>query len=174
MVQRPLEERRSSKPLKESWEPDQTIRRPGGQGRERTRGGGRVWRGWPGAAGGGERVFRVFRSDLVFSVFNFNFYFCVGCTESSLLHTGPLHCSTWPSRRRGSSCCGATALTWAGFSSCNTWARLPRGMSDLPGPGIKLTSPASAGRFLTSGPPGKSFHSSLNGPRCRKLGCKCG
>ena len=40
MVQRPLEERHSSKPLKESWDPDQTIGCPGGQGRERTRGGG--------------------------------------------------------------------------------------------------------------------------------------
>lgn len=27
MVQRPLEERHRAKPLKESWEPDQTIRR---------------------------------------------------------------------------------------------------------------------------------------------------
>jgi len=28
-------------------------------------------------------------------------------------------------------------------------------MWDLPGPGIKLISPALAGRFLTTGPPGK-------------------
>ena len=29
-------------------------------------------------------------------------------------------------------------------------------MGDLPGPGIKLVSPASAGGVLTTGPPGKS------------------
>ena len=34
--------------------------------------------------------------------------------------------------------------------------QLPRSMWNLPGPGIKPMSPALAGRFLTSGPPGKS------------------
>ena len=32
-------------------------------------------------------------------------------------------------------------------------------MWDLPGPGIKLKSPALAGGFLTTGPPEKSFPS---------------
>ena len=36
-------------------------------------------------------------------------------------------------------------------------AYLPWGMWDLPGPGIKPMTPALAGRFLTTGPPGK-FH----------------
>ena len=38
---------------------------------------------------------------------------------------------------------------------------MPCGMWDLPGPGIKPVSPALAGRFLTTGPPGKSPESTL-------------
>ena len=34
-------------------------------------------------------------------------------------------------------------------------AGLPLGMWDRPGPGIELVSPALAGRFVTTGPPGK-------------------
>ena len=60
----------------------------------------------------------------------------------------------------------------AGFSSCDTWAQwhagsraqaqcgvqalLLRGMWDLPGPGLEPVSPALAGGFLTTAPPGKS------------------
>ena len=36
-----------------------------------------------------------------------------------------------------------------------TWAQLPLGMWDLPGPGMELVSLALQGRFLTIGPPGK-------------------
>ena len=36
------------------------------------------------------------------------------------------------------------------------------GMWDLPGPGIKPMSPALAGRFLTTGPPGKSLENTLD------------
>ena len=49
---------------------------------------------------------------------------------------------------------------WAlepGLSSCGTGLSCPWSMGDLPGPGIKLVSPASAGGVLTTGPPGKSF-----------------
>ena len=42
------------------------------------------------------------------------------------------------------------------LSICGTWASLPSGMWNLPGPGTEPVSPASAGRFLTTGPPGKS------------------
>ena len=42
-----------------------------------------------------------------------------------------------------------------GFSSCGTWAQLLRGMWDLPGSGLEPVSPALAGRFLTTAPPGK-------------------
>ena len=43
-----------------------------------------------------------------------------------------------------------------GFSSCGTWAKL-HGMWDLPGPGPEPVSPALAGGFLTTVPPGKSL-----------------
>ena len=43
-----------------------------------------------------------------------------------------------------------------GFSSCGARAQLLRSMWDLPGPGLEPMSPASAGGFLTTAPPGKS------------------
>ena len=53
--------------------------------------------------------------------------------------------------------CGrARALGCTGFSGCGTPAQLLCGMWDLPRPGIKLASPALAGRFFTTEPPGKS------------------
>ena len=42
------------------------------------------------------------------------------------------------------------------LSSCGTWASLPSGMWNLPGPGTEPLSPASAGTLLTTGPPEKS------------------
>ena len=44
-----------------------------------------------------------------------------------------------------------------GFPSQEYWSDLPfPPPRDLPNPGIKLTSPALAGRFFTAEPPGKS------------------
>ena len=64
----------------------------------------------------------------------------------------------------GFSCCGALALDmWASvavahrLSSCGTRAQLLRGMQDLPEPGIEPMSPALAGGFLSTAPPGKSL-----------------
>ena len=37
------------------------------------------------------------------------------------------------------------------LSGCGTWAFLPCGMWNLPGPGIESMSPALAGEFLTTG-----------------------
>ena len=54
---------------------------------------------------------------------------------------------------RGLSSCGSWALE---RSSCGAQAQLLRGMWDLPGPGIEPVSPALAGGFLTTTPPGKS------------------
>ena len=92
------------------------------------------------------------------------FFFSIfGCTGSSLLHVGfpwllpavatlvavlrlliiLTHCRTRP-------------LGSAGFSSCGTGAWLLRGMCILPWLGIEPMSPAQAGRFLTTDPPGKS------------------
>ena len=41
------------------------------------------------------------------------------------------------------------------LSSCGSWAQLLRGMWDLPRPGLEPVSPALAGRFSTTSPPGK-------------------
>ena len=41
------------------------------------------------------------------------------------------------------------------LSSCGSRAHLLRGMWDLPGPGLEPVSPALAGRFSTTAPPGK-------------------
>ena len=82
----------------------------------------------------------------------------------------------WASHCGGFSCCGARALgTWASvvaarelsscgsqalerrLSSCGAWAQLLHGMWDLPGLGLKPVSPALAGGFLTTAPPGKPY-----------------
>ena len=131
------------------------------------------------------------------NVFIFIIYFIFGCVGSSLLHAGflqlrraraTLRCSVQASYCGGFSCCGAWALgTWASvvvahrpsscgsralecrLSSCGAWAELLRSMWDLPGPGLEPVSPALAGRFLTTAPPGKpstfylyEFHYSRN------------
>ena len=41
------------------------------------------------------------------------------------------------------------------LSSCGLRAQLLRGMWDLPRPGLEPVSPALAGRFSTTAPPGK-------------------
>ena len=58
------------------------------------------------------------------------------------------------SRREGFSSCGSQALDHR-LSSCGTRASELCGMWDLPGPGLEPVSPALAGRFLTTAPPGK-------------------
>ena len=54
----------------------------------------------------------------------------------------------------GLSSCSSQALE-QGFSNCSTWAQLFHGMWDTPGPGIESASPALAGGFFTTEPPGK-------------------
>ena len=44
------------------------------------------------------------------------------------------------------------------LSSCGSRAQLLRGMWDLPRPGLEPVSPALAGRFSTTAPPGKPLH----------------
>ena len=85
-----------------------------------------------------------------------------------------LRCSAWASHCGGFSCCRAWALgSWTsvavacGLSSCGSWAlerrlsscgaqaQLVCGMCDLPRPGLEPVSPALAGGFLTTAPPGK-------------------
>ena len=47
------------------------------------------------------------------------------------------------------------------LSSCGSRAQLLRGMWDLPRPGLELVSPALAGRFSTTAPPGKPLYSTV-------------
>ena len=54
----------------------------------------------------------------------------------------------------GLSSCGSRALEHR-LRSCGARAQLLRSMWDLPGPGLEPVSPALAGRFLTTAPPGK-------------------
>ena len=44
-----------------------------------------------------------------------------------------------------------------GFIAVVPGLKLLHGLWDLPGPGIELRSPALAGKFLTTGPPGSPF-----------------
>ena len=50
------------------------------------------------------------------------------------------------------------------LSNCGSWAQSLRGMWDLPRPGLEPVSPALAGRFSTTVPPGKPglFISNIN------------
>ena len=96
-----------------------------------------------------------------------------GCVGSLLLHVGfPLVAASggYSSLRCAGfscgvfSCCGARALgarasvvVARGLSSCGARASLLRGMWDLPGPGLEPVSPALAGGFLTTAPPGKPY-----------------
>ena len=57
----------------------------------------------------------------------------------------------------GFSGCGLQALERR-LSSCGPWFELLPGMWDLPGPGIESVSPALAGGFVSSVPPGKPSH----------------
>ena len=56
--------------------------------------------------------------------------------------------------KRGLSSCGSWALECR-LSSCGAQAQLLHSMWDLPGPGLEPMSPALAGGFLTTAPPGK-------------------
>ena len=60
------------------------------------------------------------------------------------------------SRHTGFSSCGSRALDHR-LSSCGARAELLHGMWDLLRPGLRPTSPALAGRFLTTAPPGKPW-----------------
>ena len=48
------------------------------------------------------------------------------------------------------------------LSSCGSRAQLLRGMWDLPSPGLEPVSPALAGGFSTTAPPGKPCLNSFN------------
>ena len=122
---------------------------------------------------------------LFLKINKFIYLFIFGCVGSSLLHVGflqlrragaALPCGAQASHCHGFSCCRAWALgVWASvvvarrlsscgswalelrLSSCGSWAQLLCSMWDLPGPGLEPVSPALAGGFLTTAPPGKPY-----------------
>ena len=67
----------------------------------------------------------------------------------------PSSCGAWASLLGGFSCCGVWLLS-VGDRSCAARTELLRGKWNLPRPETKPVFPALAGRFLTTGPPGKS------------------
>ena len=77
---------------------------------------------------------------------------------ASLFVEHGLYLGTWTSVvvARGLSSCGSRAIEHR-LSSCGTRAWLLRGMWDLPRPGLEPVSPALAGGFLTTAPPGQSL-----------------
>ena len=84
-----------------------------------------------------------------------------------LQHTGSVVVAQGPQSVRASvvvarelSSCGSQGLERK-LSSCGTQAQLLCDMWDLPRPGFKPMSPASAGRFLTTAPRGKPDYSFL-------------
>ena len=87
---------------------------------------------------------------------------CVGafssCSEWRLLSS----CGAQASQCSGSSCFGTCALGCMGLGSCGIWAKLLPSLWNPPRMGIEPTSLALAGRFLTTGPPGKSILHFIN------------
>ena len=87
--------------------------------------------------------------------------FFFSCSKRELLSS----CRVW--LPIGFSCCRAQPLGFKGFRSCGSWALEHRFNScgkraelllriwDLPGSGIGPVSPALAGEFFTTEPPGK-------------------
>ena len=65
-------------------------------------------------------------------------------------------CGAQVSQCGGFFCCGAWALKHR-LSSCGSWAYLLCSMWNLPGAGIPSMSPALAGGFFTTEPPGKPW-----------------
>ena len=116
--------------------------------------------------------------------------FIYGCIGSLLLHVGFLQlqqagatllavCGLLTAvaslvEEHGLQAHGLQQLKQTGFSSCGSWAlecrlsscgtkqaQLLRGMWDLPRPGLEPMSPALAGGFLTTAPPGKSSNTNF-------------
>ena len=105
------------------------------------------------------------------------FYFCLCCIFVAVLAFSvvlesqrySLVAGTWASHCCGFSCLEHRLWGIAGFGSCGSralghrfnsrgvQAQLLWGMWDLPGPEIEPTTPALAGQFLTTGPPGESY-----------------
>ena len=76
---------------------------------------------------------------------------------SPVVESGVFSCGVWTSHCGGISCCGSQVLGAQASVVVTLGLVAPRHW-DLPGPGIKPVSLASAGRFLTTGSPEKSVN----------------
>ena len=92
------------------------------------------------------------------------YLFIFDCVESSFLcegflsscgKWGPLFIAVHGSLTIAASLDAEHRLQTRRLSYCGSWAQLLHGMWDLPRPGIEPVSPALAGRFSTTAPPGK-------------------
>ena len=80
--------------------------------------------------------------------------FCVRAF-SSCSKRGPLFIAVHGPLTVAASLVAEHRLQTRRLSNCRSWAQLLRGMWDLPRPGLEPVSPALAGRFSTTAPPGK-------------------
>ena len=81
-------------------------------------------------------------------------HFCVRAF-SSCSERGPLFIAVRGPLAIAASLVAEHRLQTRRLSSCGSWAHLLHGMWDLPRPGLEPVSPALAGRFSTTVPPGK-------------------
>ena len=58
---------------------------------------------------------------------------------------------------QGLKCARASVVAARGLGGRTAWTESPHRIWNLPGPGIEPVSPALAGGFLTTGPPGWSY-----------------
>ena len=94
----------------------------------------------------------------------FIYLFIFGCVGSSFLYEGFLQLwQVGATLHRGARASHYRGLSWEHrlqtrrLSNCGSRAQLLRGMWDLPRPGLEPVSPALAGRFSTTAPPGKPY-----------------
>ena len=81
-------------------------------------------------------------------------HFCVRAF-SSCGKRGPLFIAVRGPLTIAASLVAEHRLQMRRLSNCGSWAQLLCGIWDLPRPGLELVSPALAGRFSTTAPPGK-------------------
>ena len=82
-------------------------------------------------------------------------FLCEGFLQLRQVGTTP-HCSARASHHRGLPRCRAQAPD-AQAQHCGSRAQSLRGTRDLPRPGLEPVSPALAGVFPTTAPPGKPY-----------------
>ena len=98
------------------------------------------------------------KNNTIKQIFLFIYLFIYGCVGSSFLCEGFLQLrQVGATLHRGAqaSLVAEHRLQTRRLSNCGSRAQLLCGMWDLPRPGLEPVSPALAGRFSTTAPPGK-------------------